>query len=199
MREKTTKSGLFGKTRQAVLGLLYGQPDRSYYTNQIVDAVNSGSGTVQRELERLSEAGLVLREVQGRQVYYRANPDNPIFPEIKSIIRKTFGIAEVLRSALQPVADNIRSAFIFGSIARNTDDQASDIDVMVIGNIGFGEIVDLLSPAETQLGREINAVVYPETEFQEKTRRDQYFVKTVMEGDKIFLIGNDDELRKLAR
>jgi predicted nucleotidyltransferase len=137
--------------------------------------------------------------VQGRQVYYRANPDNPIFPEIKSIIRKTFGIAEVLRSALQPVADNIRSAFIFGSIARNTDDQASDIDVMVIGNIGFGEIVDLLSPAETQLGREINAVVYPETEFQEKTRRDQYFVKTVMEGDKIFLIGNDDELRKLAR
>jgi DNA-binding transcriptional ArsR family regulator len=192
-------SGLFGKTRQAVLALLYGRTDSSFYTKQILDTIKGGRGTVQRELENLTDAGIIIREVQGRQVYYRANPRCPIFDDLKSIVRKTFGIADILRQSLSPRVDAIRVAFIFGSIASSTDDRISDIDVMVVGSISFGDVVDLLSPSEGLLGREINPVVYPATEFKKKVKEDHYFVKTVLDGKKIFIVGNEDELGKLVK
>ena len=198
MNENLLCSGLFGKTRQAVLALLYGQADSSFYTKQIMDAVKIGRGTVQRELKNLTSAGIITREVQGRQVYYRANENCPIFNELKSIVRKTFGIADVIRQSLETAADKIQVAFIFGSVARSADDRKSDIDVMVVGRISFGDVVSLLSPAEEKLGREVNAVVYPLSEFKQKVRGDHHFVKTVLEGEKIFLIGDEGELRRLA-
>ena len=161
MNDNLLCSGLFGKTRQAVLALLYGQADSSFYTKQILDAVKSGRGTVQRELKNLTDAGIITREVQGRQVYYQANEKCPIFNELKSIVRKTFGIADVIRQSLENVADEIQVAFIFGSVARSADDRKSDIDVMVVGAVSFGDVVSLLSPAEEKLGREVNPVVYP--------------------------------------
>src|SRR4030066_181937 len=124
-------SGLFGKTRQSVLALLYGRTDSSFYTKQILDAVKIGRGTVQRELKNLTDTGIIIREVQGRQVYYRANARCPIFNELKSIVRKTFGVADVIRRSLAPKADTVRVAFIFGSVARSADDRRSDIDVIV--------------------------------------------------------------------
>ena len=192
-------SGLFGKTRKAVLALLYGRTDSSFYTKQILDAIKGGRGTVQRELKNLTDTGILIREVQGRQVYYRANPRCPIFDELKSIVRKTFGIADILRQSLSPRADDIRAAFIFGSIASSTDDRISDVDVMIVGSISFGDVVDLLSPSEGILGREINPVVYPVAEFKKKVNDDHYFVKTVLEREKIFIIGDEDELGKLAK
>jgi predicted nucleotidyltransferase len=198
MNEYSLCSGLFGKTRQAVLALLYGHADRSFYTKQVLDAVKSGRGTVQRELKNLTDTGIIIREVQGRQVYYRANEHCPIFNELKSIVRKTFGIADVIRQFLAPRADEVRVAFIFGSIARSADDQRSDIDVMVVGRITFGDVVSLLAPAEEKLGREVNPVVYPVTEFKKKVKEDHHFVKTVLEDEKIFVIGDEDELGKLA-
>jgi len=198
MIDNSLCSGLFGKTRQAVLALLYGRADSSFYTKQILDAVKIGRGTVQRELKNLTDTGIVTREVQGRQVYYRANAQCPIFNELKSIVRKTFGVADVIRQSLETVADKIRVAFIFGSVARSADDRKSDFDVMVVGRISFGDIVTLLSPAEEKLGREVNAVVYPIAEFKQKVKEDHYFVKTVLEGEKIFLIGDEGELRRLA-
>jgi len=198
MNEDLLCSGLFGKTRQAVLALLYGRTDSSFYTKQILDAVGIGRGTVQRELKNLTDTGIIIREVQGRQVYYRANEKCPIFNELKSIVRKTFGVADVIRQSLETVADKIQIAFIFGSVARSADDRKSDIDVMVVGTISFGDIVSLLSPAEEKLGRELNAVVYPIAEFKQKVKEDHHFVKTVLEGEKIFLIGDEDELRRLA-
>ena len=198
MNDNLLCSGLFGKTRQAVLALLYGREDSSFYTKQILDAVKIGRGTVQRELKNLTDTGIITREVQGRQVYYRANEKCPIFNELKSIVRKTFGVADVIRQSLSTVADKIRVAFIFGSIARSADDRKSDIDVMVVGAISFGDTVNLLSTAEEKLGREVNAVVYPISEFKQKVREDHHFVKTVLEGEKIFLIGDESELRRLA-
>ena len=198
MNDNLLCSGLFGKTRQAVLALLYGQTDSSFYTKQILDAVKIGRGTVQRELKNLTDTGIIIREVQGRQVYYRANAQCPIFNELMSIVRKTFGIADVIRQSLVTVADKIRVAFIFGSIARSADDRKSDIDVMVVGAVSFGDTVNLLSTAEEKLGRELNAVVYPISEFKQKVREDHHFVKTVLEGEKIFLIGDEGELRRLA-
>jgi predicted nucleotidyltransferase len=198
MNEDLLCSGLFGKTRQAVLALLYGRTDSSFYTKQILDAVGIGRGTVQRELKNLTDTGIIIREVQGRQVYYRANEKCPIFNELKSIVRKTFGVADVIRQSLETVADKIRIAFIFGSVARSADDRKSDMDVMVVGAISFGDIVTLLSPAEEKLGREVTPVVYPVAEFKQKVKEDHYFVKTVIEGEKIFLIGDEGELRRLA-
>jgi len=199
MNDNLLCSGLFGKTRQAVLALLYGREDSSFYTKQILDAVKIGRGTVQRELKNLTDTGIITREVQGRQVYYRANEKCPIFNELKSIVRKTFGVADVIRQSLSTVADKIRVAFIFGSIARSADDRKSDIDVMVVGAISFGDTVNLLSTAEEKLGREVNAVVYPISEFKQKVREDHHFVKTVLEGEKIFLIGDESELQTLIK
>ena len=198
MNDNLLCSGLFGKTRQSVLALLYGRADSSFYTKQILDAVKIGRGTVQRELKNLTDTGIITREVEGRQVYYRANEKCPIFNELKSIVRKTFGVADVIRQSLATVADKVRVAFIFGSIARSADDRKSDIDVIVVGAISFGDIVNLLSTAEEKLGREVNAVVYPISEFKQKVREDHHFVKTVLEGEKIFLIGDEGELRRLA-
>jgi len=198
MNENLLCSGLFGKTRQAVLALLYGRADSSFYTKQILDAVRIGRGTVQRELKNLTDTGIIIREVQGRQVYYRANTRCPIFNELKNIVRKTFGVADVLRQSLVTEAAKVRVAFIFGSIARSADDRRSDIDLMMVGKISFGDVVSLLSPAEEKLGREVNPVVYPVAEFKKKVKEDHHFVKTVLENEKIFVIGDEDELRKLA-
>ena len=198
MNDNLLCSGLFGKTRQAVLALLYGRADSSFYTKHILDAVKIGRGTVQRELKNLTDTGIITRKVEGRQVYYRANEKCPIFNELKGIVRKTFGVADVIRQSLATVADKVRVAFIFGSIARSADDRKSDIDVIVVGAISFGDIVNLLSTAEEKLGREVNAVVYPISEFKQKVREDHHFVKTVLEGEKIFLIGDEGELRRLA-
>lgn len=199
MNDNLLCSGLFGKTRQMVLALIYGRVDSSFYTKQVLDAVRIGRGTVQRELKNLTDTGIIIREVQGRQVYYRANAQCPIFNELMSIVRKTFGVADVFRQSLATVADKIPVAFIFGSVAKSADDRKSDIDVMVVGAISFGDTVNLLSTAEEQLGREINAVVYPIAEFKQKVRDDHHFVKTVLEGEKIFLIGDEGELARLVK
>jgi predicted nucleotidyltransferase len=198
MNENLLCSGLFGKTRQAVLALLYGRADSSFYTKQILDAVKIGRGTVQRELKNLTDAGIISREVQGRQVYYRADARCPIFDELKGIVRKTFGVADVIRQSLVTNADKILVAFIFGSVARSTDDRRSDIDLMVVGDVSFGDVVSLLAPAEQKLGREVNPVVYPIAEFKKRVKEDHHFVKAVLEDEKIFIIGDEDELRKLA-
>lgn len=179
--------------------MLYGRVDSSFYTKQILDAVKIGRGTVQRELKNLTDRGIISREVQGRQVYYRANERCPIFNELKNIVRKTFGVADVIRQSLGPVADKIRVAFIFGSIAAGTETGTSDIDVMVIGEITFDEVVSSISQAEETIQREINSVVYPMAEFRQKTHSNHHFLKTVLEGDKIFLIGDEGELARLVK
>ena len=200
MNDTLLCGGLFGKTRQAVLALLYGQADSSFYTKQILDAVKIGRGTVQRELKNLTDAGIITREVQGRQVYYRANQKCPLFNELKGIVRKTFGIADVIRQSLQTVADKIQIAFIFGSIASGTEQRASDIDVMVIGETTFDEVVSAISQAEETIQqREINSVVYPVAEFRQKIKSNHHFLKTVLEGERIFLIGDDGELARLVK
>jgi len=189
---------LFGKARRAILSLLYGHTDESFYLRQIVRATGTGVGPVQRELKQLSNAGVIQRTVRGKQVYYQANRQSPVFNELHGLIVKTVGVADVLRSALAPSAGRIKVTFVFGSIARSTENRFIDIDLLVVGNITFGEVVDLLSTAEEKLGREVNAVVYPISQFKQKIREDHYFVKTVLEGEKIFLIGDEGELAKLT-
>ena len=137
---------LFGKTRRAVLALLYGHLDESFYLRQLARMTDVGMGSLQRELKQLSEAGIIVRSEIGRQAFFKANPDCPIYEELRGLIIKTFGVADVLRQALEQLADKIQTAFIFGSMVSGELNQSSDVDVMVIGDLSFAEVVKLKSP-----------------------------------------------------
>lgn len=192
-------AALFGKTRRAVLGVLYGHPNEAFYLRQLVRATRAGQGAVQREVKRLSEAGIVRRAVQGREVYYRANPECPVFAEIKSLVVKTAGVGDVLRSALVPLSGKIKVAFIFGSFAHGKQNRRSDLDIAVIGATTFEEVVDALASAQEALGRDVQPTVYPVAEFQARVKAREHFVTSVLGERKIFLIGDEGELAGLAQ
>lgn len=188
----------FARTRKAVLGLLFSHTDEAFYLRQIVRASGYGLGPVQRELKLLTGAGIIRRMVRGRQVYFQANADAPIFPELKSLIAKTVGIGDSIRQALAPIAHGIRFAFIYGSIAKGEERQGSDIDLLIVGDVSFSDIVVSLQAAQRTIGREINPTVYPSAEFREKMRNKHHFVTSIRNGPKIFLIGDENELGRLA-
>jgi predicted nucleotidyltransferase len=200
MKKKMTISdALFSKVRQRVLGLLYGQPDSDFHTNEIIRLTNSGTGAVQRELESLTSAGLVIVKQVGNQKRYQANRDTPFFAELRSIILKTFGLSDILRETLKPIAKQIHIAFIYGSIAKQEDTANSDIDLMIIGeNLTYADMFQLLENAETQLGRKINPTFYSQSEWLRKNKDGNDFVKKILKHPKIFLIGTEDELVKLG-
>ena len=191
-------SALFGKTRQAVLALLYGHDKESFYLRQIVRAVSLGQGAVQRELAHLTAAGLLTRTRRGNQVYYQANRNAPIFAELKSLLVKTAGAADVLRAALAPYADRVQVALLYGSVAQGTDQMESDIDLLVIGKVSFGEVAEAVSTAQERLQREVNPSVYSPEEFRRKLLARHHFVRQVFQGPKIFLIGSERELKRLG-
>jgi len=202
MSARVTENGLaaalFGKTRRSVLTMLYGHADESFYVREIASFVGSGQGAVQRELKRLSAAGIIVRRSRGRHVYYQANRGCPIFEELAGLIRKTAGLADVLREALSPLAGVIDVAFVYGSLADGTPSPGSDVDVMVIGDVGFGQVVEVLHSAQEQLLRDVNPAVYTRNEFRAKIEAGQHFVSSVLARKKVFLMGNSDELDRLA-
>jgi predicted nucleotidyltransferase len=189
---------LFGKTRGAVLGLLYGRPDEALYMRQIIRMTAFSPGSVKRELDELVAAELVTRETRGKQVFFQANVESPIYNELRSLLLKTVGAAGVVRTALSPLAGRMRVAFLYGSAARGPVRRASDIDVMIVGNVTFEEVSDALCPAQDMLGREVNPVVYSVAEFQTKLRARHHFVSEVMAGEKVFLFGDSSELERLG-
>lgn len=195
---KDISSLLFGKTRRAILSLLYGHPEESYYLRQIVRIVGFGLGAVQREVKLLTDAGIIRRRTSGHQVYFQANTDSPVFKELKSLITKTVGIGDTLHTALSSFNDRIRVALVYGSVARGEENQRSDIDLLVIGDITFTEVVKALRSAQETLGREINPTVYPEEEFRSRVSEGHYFIQNVLNGPKIFVIGDEDDLKRLA-
>lgn len=190
---------LFGKTRRAVLSLLYSHVDDAFYLRQIARAAGVGLGAVQRELKLLSEAGIIQRIVRGRQVYYQANPRCPVFEELKKMITKMVGVGATLKAALALLTDRIDVAFIYGSVARNNEHRGSDVDVLVVGKVTFSEIVSSLQEAQQTIGREINPTVYPLEEFRSKLAEGHHFLNAVLKGPMLFLIGDKHELARLAK
>jgi predicted nucleotidyltransferase len=190
---------LFSKTRRAVLSLLYSHVDDTYYLRQIVRAAGVGLGAVQRELKQLSDAGIIQRFVRGRQVYYQANPQCPVFAELKNLVVKTVGVGAVLQAALAPLGDRIDVAFIYGSLARSEEQRDSDVDVLVVGKVTFAQIVSAFSEAQKTIGREINPTVYPPAEFRSKVAAGHHFLNAVLKGPMLFLIGDKSELARLAK
>jgi len=190
---------LFGKAQRAVLALLFGRPDQAFYLSEIVSYADTGASQVQKELHRLTEAGLLLREKRGKQVYYRANASAPIFEELKSIVAKTFGIADAARDLLAPVRSRVDLAFIYGSVARGAETAASDVDVFVVGDLGVSDLAEALVAAEAKLRRTLSPTIYSRAEFVEKVQSEDHFITRVLEAPKIFLIGTQRALDELVQ
>jgi predicted nucleotidyltransferase len=196
----TVGAALFSATRQAVLRLLFGHAGERFYQRQIIRIAGLGSGAVQRDLQQLTRAGILVRTVEGRQTYYQANRACPVFDELHGLIRKTFGVAQVLKDGLAALAGKIQLAFIYGSLATGGETAASDVDVMVVGErISLQDVVSVLTEAQRDLRREVNPSVYRTEEFCRKLAGGHHFLSSVVAGPKIFLIGDEGELTRLAR
>ena len=188
-------NALFSKVQQRVLGLIFAHPDRSFYTSEIIRTVDSGTGAVERELSRLLRSGLVSVERVGNQKHYRANQHSPIFDELHGLILKTVALKVPLRQALQPYADKIKAAFIFGSMAKGTDNAQSDIDLMVLGNdLNYSELYTALQDVEDCVRRKINPVFLTMDEWRRRTSQDGSFVKKLGTQPKLFVLGSKRDL-----
>lgn len=190
---------LFTKTQQRVLGLLYGRPDITFYTNEIVRWADMGRGTVRRELERLADAGLLKVKREGNQLHYQANHDNPIYNELVAIVRKTVGITDVIHEALLPIEHEIELSFIYGSVAKGLDTAESDIDLMVVSeHLSYADLMSQLTDAEQKLARPINPTIYSKQQLLAKLKEDNAFVTRVLEQPKIWIKGTEDVIRELG-
>ena len=181
---------LFSRTQQRVLALLFGQAPRSFHLNELVRLAGVGSGSVQRELARLVAAKLVHRRLAGRQVWFEANRDTPVFGELRSLVRKTFGLTDVLSQALAPLSARIERAFVFGSVAKGTDTSESDIDLMIIGeSLSYADVLSLLTDAECALGRKISPTLYSPAEWRRRLDEANGFVTRVRHLPTLPIIG----------
>ena len=184
---------LFSKVRQRVLAVLFGAPDRSFYTNEVIGLAQSGAGAVQRELADLAAAGLLSVRKQGNQKHFQANAASPVFAELRSLVLKTSGLADVLRAALLPLAPQITLAFVFGSMAKQQDTAASDVDLLVVSDtLGYGDVFGALEAASQTLGRTINPALFSAADFQARQLGDNAFMNRVMQQPKIWLIGQEE-------
>lgn len=188
---------LLGPLRTRVLSALILHPDAALHSRELARRIGALPGSASRELVKLADAGILLRQHIGNQVHYRANRDCPIFGELAGMLRKTSGLATVLADALQPIARHIQCALIFGSVARGAETVHSDVDVLILGDVGFAEVIQALHPAQEEVQREINPVVYRTADFRAKLASNNTWAREVVDKPKLFLIGNADDFAEL--
>jgi predicted nucleotidyltransferase len=199
MEATSLANALFSKVQQRVLALIFSNPERSFYTSEIVRNVRSGTGAVARELARLRSSGIVSAERIGNQQHYRANPNSPIFTELKSLVLKTVALAEPLKETLEPLAERIDIAFVYGSVAKGTDTARSDIDLMVIGNdLDYAALYSAFLDAESKLSRKINPTFLSPADWKRKTAEKGSFVSKISLQPKIFILGTAEDLQRWA-
>lgn len=184
---------LFTNYRRRVLGLLLLNPDKRFHVREIARLTGTVAGTVNRELAKLAAAGLLEREKVGNQLHYSANRNCPVFEELTSILRKTSGIVDVIARALLPWAEQIDLAFVFGSMASGKARAESDVDLLVVGTLEYGELVTALYPLQEELQREINPKLYSPNEWQKLLTDNGSFVRELKDKPKLFIIGSDDD------
>ena len=186
---------LFTRTQQKVLGLLYAQPQKSFYTKEILRLTGMGVATIKRELDRMVAAGILTMTKRGNQHHYQANFECPVYHELIGIIKKTVGVADVIKQALLPLAGKINRAFIFGSVASGKESSTSDIDLMIIGDVGFSEAVNALYSIQEKLGREINPKIYRKDEWSQMLNNKDAFVQEVLAKPQMDIMEDNCELR----
>ena len=186
---------LFSGTKQRVLGLVFGQPSRSFYATELIGLAGSGSGSVQRELAKLAQSGLVTVRSVGNQKHYQANTQSPIFTELCGIAQKTVGLAEPLRDALAPVVQQIIAAFVYGSIAKKSDTASSDIDLMLVSDdLSYADVFATLEVASSKLGRTVNPIILTRKEFTRRVKAQESFLSRVLEQPKVWIVGGESDL-----
>ncbi|MGM0415965.1 MAG: nucleotidyltransferase domain-containing protein [Thermodesulfobacteriota bacterium] len=186
---------LFSKTRKRVLAILFGRPDESFYSREIIQKVGTGVGSVHRELEHLEHCGLVKVSKIGNQKHYQANKDSPVFEELKGLILKTCGVADILRTGIEHLSNQVKVAFVYGSIAENTATVGSDVDVMFVSDtLTYADLLAAIPEMEQKIGRTINPVVYSMREFKDKLSNANNFITSVVQQPKVFLIGCEDDI-----
>lgn len=194
-RRTSLADALFTKTQQRVLGVLFSQPDRSFYSSELIRETRAGSGAAQRELARLEASKLLDVRRIGNQKHYQANAASPLFQELRSIVLKTVGLAEPLRDALRPFSSSISAAFVYGSVAKATDQSTSDIDLMIVSDsLTYGDVFAALERPARGLGRKVNPVIYTPREFSKRARTGNAFVSRVLKQPKLWIIGSEDDI-----
>ena len=191
-------SFLFGAYRRDVLALLLLHPDASVHVREIARATGKAPGTLLRELNRLADAGVLIRKPVGNQVHFQADTRCAIYDDLRNLLKKTVGVVDVLREALAPLADKIHAAFVYGSVARGDERAGSDLDLMIIGDAKFADVIQALVDARDALRREINPNLFPAREFRRKSAAGEPFLERVLADKKLFVIGGDDDLGKLV-
>ena len=189
---------LFGATRQRVLAVLLLRPDASFHLRELARLTGSHAGTLGRELDKLTESGLVLRAEQGNQVHYRANRGSLLFDDLAAMFRKTHGAVPALQEALAPLDDRIRVAWVFGSVAQGTEGEGSDIDLLVLGEVGFADLVRAVNPLQESLRREINPGLYSVAEFQARLASGDACARELLDKPKLFVKGGKDDGAELV-
>lgn len=198
MRNLRTLDALLPKTRQGILAATIVQPQKAWYVSELARRMGVPSSSLQRELHDLSLVGILKTHRQGHMVYYQANKDSPVFADLHGLLLKTAGLVDVLEDALKSLAARLRTAFVYGSIAAGSEESDSDIDLMVVGQISPTDLALPLRRARELLGRDINPTVYTPAEFDKKRAANDHFLKQVLDKPKLFVLGNKDELGKVA-
>jgi len=194
MRRSRPLDALFPQTRQAILAATLPRPSHWWYLADLARHLGVPSSSLQRELAALVESGVLRRRRDGNRVYFQPDPECPFMAELRGLIVKTAGLVDVVREALAPVADRIRWAFVYGSVARGEERSDSDVDLMVIGDVGLSDVSPLLASAGERLGREVNPTVYSLAAFTRKLEAGYGFHRGVLDKAKLFVVGNEREL-----
>lgn len=189
---------LLGKVRSRVLALLFAHADQAFYLREVVRRTGLAHGAVQRELALLLRLGLLTRTQRGRQVYHQANRQSPVFPELRGLMLKTVAMGDALRAALDSLGERVSVAFVYGSFARGEENAGSDVDLLLIAEVSARKVAAVLGPVGREIGRELNTAVYQQAEFQERVERGDHFITEVLNSPKVFLIGDEHELDRLA-
>ena len=188
---------LFTTTQKQVLGLLYAHPDKTFYTKEILRRTGMGVATIKRELDRMLAAGILRMNKIGNQHHYQANPGCPLYDELLSIVKKTFGIVDVLQHALLPLDLEIDFTFVYGSVAKGEETAESDIDLFIVSeSLGYADVMNVLTKSEDELGRPVNPSIYTVAQVKDKLQQENAFVTRVMEQPKLWVKGSDDDIRK---
>jgi predicted nucleotidyltransferase len=196
MEAVSLSNALFSKVQQRVLALIFGHPERSFYTSEIVRSVHSGTGAVERELSRLRRSGLVSVERIGNQKHYRANSQSPIFEELQSLVLKTVALIEPLKKSLEPYSDKIKTAFVYGSVANDADTAQSDIDLIVIGDgLGYADLYTTLQDAENMLRRKVSPIFLSAEDWRRKASQKGSLISKIRTSPKIFVLGSEKDIQ----
>jgi DNA-binding transcriptional ArsR family regulator len=199
VRNVAPLDALLPKTRQGILAATLARPEKTWYVSELARRMGVPSSSLQRELQELTDAGILKSYRQGRMVYYQANTDSPVFPDLRGLLLKTAGLVDVLRDALRPVARKIQLACVYGSIASGEARSESDIDLMVVGRVSPAELALPLRRARALLGRQVNPAVYSVAEFNKKRAAKDHFLSQILTGPKLVVLGGEDDLDQAPR